>query len=62
MKDPEFMKLMGDYMKDISDPQHRKEQEEYISKLESEQGAPEGKILIHPFAGFVIKIKKVHLP
>eukprot|EP01063_Lacrimia_lanifica_P002011 TRINITY_DN1104_c1_g2_i1.p1 TRINITY_DN1104_c1_g2~~TRINITY_DN1104_c1_g2_i1.p1 ORF type:complete len:627 (+),score=352.04 TRINITY_DN1104_c1_g2_i1:67-1947(+) len=36
MKDPKFMDLWSDYAKEISDPKHLKEQEEYLKQIESE--------------------------
>jgi len=35
-KDPDFCKMMSEYMDEISDPKHRQEQEEYIRQLEGE--------------------------
>jgi dynein assembly factor 2 len=57
-KDPEFCRMMADYVDEISDPKHRAEQEAYIRQLESEQKVPEGKQLLKPKAGFVVKTHK----
>ncbi len=40
MKDSEFMNLLAQYAKEISDPKHRLENEQYLRQLEQEQGAP----------------------
>jgi dynein assembly factor 2 len=40
MKQPEFRRLLDDYMKEISDPAARAEQEKYIEMLE-QQVCPE---------------------
>ena len=40
MKDSEFMNLLAEYAKEISDPKHRLENEQYLRQLEQEQGAP----------------------
>jgi dynein assembly factor 2 len=57
MKDPEFCSLLNDYMKEISDPANRAEQELYLRQLESENKVPGDKQLIMPKAGFVLKAK-----
>lgn len=36
MKDPEFMKLMTEYMESLSDPKYRQEEEEYLAQVERE--------------------------
>ena len=36
MKDPEFAKLMHEYMETLNDPQTRKEEEEYLEQMERE--------------------------
>ena len=53
----EFRKLMKDYVTEISDPKHRKEQDEYIKQLESQQNIPEGKEIVRPSPSFVLKFK-----
>lgn len=57
LKEEEFRKLLSEYAADISDPRHRAEQNEYIRYLEEQNAIPEGKKLIHPIPGFVLKLK-----
>ena len=57
-KDEEFRKLFSEYVDEISDPKHRQEQEQYISQLEGEGRAPEGKQLVRPSECFVLKFHK----
>jgi len=57
--DPEFRKMFGEYMEELSDPKHRAETEAYISQLEGEQRVPAGKELIRPAPGFVAKTHKL---
>lgn len=57
-KDPEFCKLFADYADEISDPKNRAEQEQYIAQLEGEKKLPEGKELMRPEPGFVVKAFK----
>eukprot|EP00636_Phaeomonas_parva_P017487 CAMPEP_0118872412 /NCGR_PEP_ID=MMETSP1163-20130328/14613_1 /TAXON_ID=124430 /ORGANISM="Phaeomonas parva, Strain CCMP2877" /LENGTH=591 /DNA_ID=CAMNT_0006807595 /DNA_START=83 /DNA_END=1855 /DNA_ORIENTATION=+ len=53
--EPEFRKLLSEYMDEISDPAHRAEQEAYIRQLEADNKVPTNKELIHPMPGFVVK-------
>jgi len=57
--DDQFHKLMGDYVKEISDPKHRAEQEAYLNQLEEQNDLPEGRQIIRPSAAFVLKFKYV---
>ncbi|CAK5210232.1 unnamed protein product [Aphanomyces euteiches] len=57
MKDPEFRSLLNEYMQEISDPQHRAEQEMYLRQLENENKVPTDKQLVLPKPGFVVKTK-----
>ncbi|CAM9948259.1 unnamed protein product [Scytosiphon promiscuus] len=57
MADPEFQAMLRDYMEEMQDPAQRAEQELYISELESQNRVPEGKEVVHPLPGFVIKTK-----
>jgi dynein assembly factor 2 len=41
MQDDKFMELLADYAKEISDPNNRKETEEYLRQIENEQGSVE---------------------
>jgi len=59
LKEEEFRKLFADYITDISDPRYRAEQNEYIRYLEEQNATPEGKKLIYPLPGFVLKLKFV---
>ncbi|KAL9188142.1 hypothetical protein ACHAXT_006520 [Thalassiosira profunda] len=54
-KDEDFRKLLADYAAEIADPKHKDEQEAYIARLEAEGGTPEGKALVWPSSGFVVK-------
>ncbi|CAM9741791.1 unnamed protein product, partial [Chrysoparadoxa australica] len=54
-KDEEFRKMFGEYMQEISDPKYRKEQEAYITQLEGENRVPQGKQLVRPSKGMVVK-------
>uniref|UniRef100_A0A7S2S5N0 Protein kintoun n=1 Tax=Mucochytrium quahogii TaxID=96639 RepID=A0A7S2S5N0_9STRA len=58
MQKPEFTKLMKDYMDEISDPKHRAEQEAYLEQLEKDNKVPENVNLVHPKAGFCLKLKR----
>ncbi|KAJ1444887.1 pre-RNA processing PIH1/Nop17-domain-containing protein [Pelagophyceae sp. CCMP2097] len=58
-EEPEFRKLLAEYVEDISDPKHREEQNRYIRELEAKGDVPAGKDPIHPTAGFVVKTRKV---
>jgi hypothetical protein len=56
--DPEFCKLMSDYVGDLQNPEYRAETESYISELEGENKVPAGKELVRPTPGFVAKLYK----
>ncbi|CBJ29402.1 conserved unknown protein [Ectocarpus siliculosus] len=55
--EPEFQAMLRDYMEEMQDPKQRAEQELYISELESQNRVPEGKEVVHPLPGFVIKTR-----
>lgn len=55
--DEGFRKLMTEYVSEISDPKHHAEQDEYIRQLEEQNAVPEGKQIIRPKPGFVLKFK-----
>ncbi|CAD8191628.1 unnamed protein product [Paramecium pentaurelia] len=55
MKKPEFAELMGDYMKEISDPKNREEYDQYLKQLERESELPKGMKLIKPEPHFCVK-------
>jgi dynein assembly factor 2 len=56
-EDKEFRNLMADYVSEISDPKHRAEQDEYIRQLEEQNDIPQGKGILRPEPGFVMKLK-----
>ena len=53
--DRDFRSLFAEYVKELSDPASRREQEAYLSQLESQNETPRGKKLIRPAKGFVLK-------
>ena len=55
-KEPEFKKLLGEYMQEISDPKNRAEYEQYIA--EQERDVPKNMQIIKPKSGFVVKCRK----
>lgn len=55
----EFRNLMAEYVSEISDPKHRAEQDAYIRQLESQQNVPEGKQIVRPTPGIVLKFKHI---
>lgn len=57
-KDPEWRKMFAEYAEEISDPQYRAEQSEYIRQLEEKGELPPGKKALYPMAGFVVKTRK----
>ena len=60
--DHQFSKLMVEYMNEISNPEHRAENEAYLRHLEenSPSDVPQGKLVIHPIAGFVLKFQMIN--
>ena len=58
-KEPEFKKLLGEYMQEISDPKNRAEYEQYINQMENDDKVPKDMKIIKPKGGFVIKTKKL---
>ena len=57
-QDPEFRKMMAEYVDEISDPKNREEQEAYIRQMETDGNVPAGKEAVHPKAGYVVKTHK----
>lgn len=53
LKKEEFRTLLLDYVKEINDPENKKQYEEEITQLESERGV--NVTFIHPSPGYVIK-------
>lgn len=62
MKDPEFAKLMHEYMQSLSDPETRREEEEYLKQMEREakEGGDYSFDFIFPKPGFVVELKETH--
>ena len=57
-KEPEFKKLLGEYMQEISDPKNRAEYEQYIAEQERDKKVPKNMQIIKPKSGFVVKCRK----
>ena len=57
-QDESFRKLLAEYASEIADSKYRDEQEAYIKQLEQQNELPEGKTLIRPKEGFVVKCQK----
>ena len=55
MDEPDFHKLLSDYVDEISDPKGREEYEEYLKQQEERKDLPPGTKLIRPRAGFCLK-------
>ena len=55
MKDEKFVKLLNEYMDEISDPKNKEEYEAYLKQLEGAGDLPPGRVLLHPSPGFCIK-------
>ncbi|CUG91854.1 Hypothetical protein, putative [Bodo saltans] len=62
MKDPEFAKLMHEYMASLSDPETRREEEEYLKQMEREakEGGDYSFDFIFPKPGFVVELKQTY--
>lgn len=56
-QEEDFRNLLSDYLKEISDPKYRAEQNEYIRYLEEQNAVPQGKKLIRPIPSFVLKLR-----
>ena len=57
----DFRNMLGDYVDEISDPQHRPELDQYLRQMEESGDLPPGTELIAPEAGFCMKssVKKL---
>lgn len=55
MKKPEFVKLLNEYVEEISDPKNKQEYEAYLKQLETGNELPPGRKLIRPEAHSCIK-------
>ena len=51
----DFRELLKEYVKELSNPASRREQEDYLTQLESQNETPRGKMLVRPAKGFVLK-------
>jgi len=58
-QEPEFRKLMAEYVSEISDPKNRAEQDAYIRQLEGQGEVPEDKEIIRPTPHYTVKFKHV---
>lgn len=60
MKDPEFVKLMHEYMQSLEDPETRKEEEAYLEQMEKEakEGGDYSFDFVFPKASFVIQLQQ----
>ena len=57
MENEEFQQLFMEYVDEISNPKHRAENELYLKQLEEQNECPEGKQVLHPEKGFVLRFK-----
>ena len=57
LKNPEFMKLLADYMKDISDPNILKENETYIKQFEKSN---EETFISPIYTGYTIHVNQLY--
>lgn len=57
MKQKEFQTLLQDYMRDMSDPKTRREQELYIQQLERQNQLPAGLTILRPKPEFCVKVR-----
>ena len=56
-KEPEFKKLMGEYLQEISDPKNKAEYDQYINQLEKDNKVQKGPSWFGQSRGFVSKQK-----
>ena len=61
MGQKDFRNILGDYVDEISDPQHRPELDQYLRQMEESGDLPPGTSLIQPEVGFCLKtsVKKL---
>jgi len=57
MQNEQFQGLFLQYIDEISNPKHRAENEEYLAQLEEKNEVPQGKQVLHPSKGFVLRFK-----
>ena len=55
MDNDKFQLLLSDYVKEISDPKAKAENELYLKQLEEQNEVPEGKELLRPTIGYALK-------
>jgi hypothetical protein len=58
MEKPEFRDLFKQYLEEISNPETRKEYDDYMTQLENENHLPQGAQLLRPNPGFCVKLKE----
>jgi hypothetical protein len=65
MKNPEFMKLLSEYAKELENPDTMKEYQEYLNQVEKQEGKPMappgGGEVIFPAPGFCFKVRSTEL-
>jgi len=61
-KDKKFRDLLGDYVKEISNPSTKLAYEEYLKQVEREGGAPKNRQLMKPEPVFCIKARTTSTP
>lgn len=54
---PEFRSLFNEYLQEISDPDNKKEYDDYLNAMEKQGKVPENIQLVRPEAGFCVKVK-----
>eukprot|EP00743_Colponemidia_sp_Colp-15_P001308 GILK01001432.1.p1 GENE.GILK01001432.1~~GILK01001432.1.p1 ORF type:complete len:395 (-),score=84.64 GILK01001432.1:167-1294(-) len=59
MENPEFRRLLKEYVDEISDPKNKKEYDDYIRQMEQQGELPAGSKLLRPEPGFCVKTKRV---
>ncbi|ETO19587.1 hypothetical protein RFI_17644 [Reticulomyxa filosa] len=57
-KDREFRDMLAEYVKEISDPQHKLAYEEYLKQVETENQQPKNRKLMKPIPVFCVKVAK----
>ncbi|KEP65721.1 UNVERIFIED_CONTAM: hypothetical protein HHA_249290 [Hammondia hammondi] len=60
MRSRDFRGLLHNYVDEISDPKHKKEQEDYILQLEEQGDMPKGCVLLRPEIGCCVKSDVVY--
>ncbi|PFH38094.1 hypothetical protein BESB_004350 [Besnoitia besnoiti] len=60
MRSRDFRGLLHNYVDEIADPQHKKEQEDYLLQLEEQGDTPKGCVLLRPEVGCCVKTDLVY--